>query len=77
MADGHRGGIVDDMRTTASPVTDRPSCKGCGDRIGVYEPICQVTAAGTEATSLLRLSGEPVGEVWHMSCAEAAGVAAT
>jgi hypothetical protein len=63
----------------ASPpaaVTDRPTCAGCGDRIGVYEPVCHLTETGPESTSLLRLSGEPVGQLWHMPCAEAAGVAA-
>ena len=56
--------------------TQRPSCPGCGDRIGFYEPVWHITTGGPEPTSLLRLAGEPVGTVWHMSCAEAAGVMA-
>ena len=59
---------------TPAAATGRPTCAGCGKRIGVYEPVWRITAAGPEATSLLRLRDEPVGEFWHASCAEAAGV---
>lgn len=58
--------------------TVRPTCTGCGKRIGVYEPVWHITVAGVEATSLLRLADDqPTGELWHADCAEAAGVAPT
>jgi hypothetical protein len=59
---------------TPAAVTERPTCAGCGQRIGVYEPIWHITAAGPEATSLLRLPDEPLGELWHAACDEATGI---
>jgi hypothetical protein len=58
----------------SAPVTGRPTCPGCAERIGVYEPVWHITAAGPEATSLLRLLDQPIGELWHVACAEAAGI---
>jgi hypothetical protein len=55
--------------------TGRPICPGCGERIGVYEPVWHLTDAGPEATSFLRLLDQQIGELWHVQCAEAAGVA--
>jgi hypothetical protein len=54
-----------------------PLCAGCGQRIGVYEPIWHVSgAAGAERTSWLRLAdGPPAGALWHAECAEGDGVA--
>jgi hypothetical protein len=61
---------------TPAPVTGRPTCAGCGQRIGVYEPVWHLTPEGPEATSLLRLIDQPIGELWHAACAEAAGMVA-
>ena len=52
----------------------RPLCPGCGEPVGIYEPLTRVRAgcAVPEPTSWLALdAGRPAhGEVlWHASCA--------
>ena len=59
--------------TTPPAVSGRPTCTGCGERIGVYEPIWHIHAAGAETTSLLRLTEPIPGVLWHVACADAAG----
>jgi hypothetical protein len=56
-------------------------CTGCGDRIGVYEPILRVREGTTvERTSWLGLQAEAAGEavhaLWHEACGRAAGLGA-
>jgi hypothetical protein len=51
----------------------RPVCAGCGDRVGVYEPIWLETPdGGVHHTSLLALSGEdstsPARVYYHLGC---------
>jgi hypothetical protein len=56
-------------------------CTGCGDRIGVYEPILRVCEGATaERTSWLALRAEAAEEavhaLWHEACGRAAGLGA-
>jgi hypothetical protein len=56
-------------------------CTGCGDRIGVYEPILRVREGATaERTSWLALRAESAGDavhaLWHEACGRAAGLRA-
>jgi hypothetical protein len=56
-------------------------CPGCGDRIGVYEPLLRVREGmAAERTSWLALQAEAVGEagqaLWHEPCGHAAGLGA-
>src|SRR5215207_947404 len=56
---------------------ERPVCPGCGDPIGVYEPLWRLAAeVGAEQTSWLRLPERHAGieSLWHLECAEAEGV---
>jgi hypothetical protein len=59
-----------------APHSRPPLCAGCGQRIGVYEPIWHVMgAAGAERTSWLQIAdGGPAGPLWHADCAESGGV---
>ena len=64
---------------TGTAPTRRLLCSGCGDRIGVYEPILRVREdTTTERTSWLALRPEAAGEVahalWHEACGRAAGL---
>ena len=56
----------------------RPLCPGCGERIGVYEPLWVITReAGAELTSWLQLSASATAAaaaLWHVSCAEGDGI---
>ena len=55
----------------------RPLCPGCGEPIGVYEPLWVITReAGAELTSWLQLSAsmKDVAPLWHASCAEGDGI---
>ena len=55
----------------------RPLCPGCGEPIGVYEPLWMITReAGAELTSWLQLSASTMAAVglWHASCAEGDGI---
>ena len=56
----------------------RPLCPGCGEPIGVYEPLWVITReAGAELTSWLRFSASTTTaakELWHASCAEGDGI---
>jgi hypothetical protein len=54
-----------------------PQCPGCGEPIGVYEPLLRVTAdVGAEATAWLHLPAErlQLETLWHLRCAEADGI---
>ena len=57
---------------------ERPICPGCGEPIGVYEPLWLVDARiGAEATSwldLLATGGGQTDPLWHAACAEAKGI---
>jgi hypothetical protein len=55
----------------------RPRCPGCGEPIGVYEPLWMITPeAGAEPTSWLQVSppSPAPGALWHASCAEEEGI---
>jgi hypothetical protein len=55
----------------------RPLCPGCGEPVGVYEPLWAITReAGAELTSWLQISPSPTAAValWHASCAEGHGI---
>jgi hypothetical protein len=57
--------------------TQRPLCPGCGEPIGVYEPLWQVAPErGAEQTSWLRHAASCSGldALWHAVCAETLGV---
>jgi hypothetical protein len=51
---------------------ERPRCDGCGDAVGVYEPIWLEHAGGTlRRSSILALSGEERAQArrgWHVGC---------
>ena len=55
----------------------RPLCPGCGEPVGVYEPLWMITReAGAELTSWLKLGPSlptPVA-LWHVACAEGEGI---
>jgi hypothetical protein len=60
-------------------LTGRPICAGCGDRIGVYEPVLREGAdAVADRTSWLGLHREPsvtaADRLWHEACGRAAGL---
>ena len=60
-------------------MTQLPVCPGCGDRIGVYEPVLRERAGAiADRTSLIGLgvaaadrAGDPL---WHEACGRAAGL---
>lgn len=69
------GRTLSEMSGHTSPAASgRPTCTGCGERIGVYERIWHIHPAGAETTSLLRLTEPVAGLLWHVACAEAAGL---
>jgi len=51
-----------------------PTCAGCGDRIGAYEPVWrELGEASFVATSLREVrarSAEPGGRLFHAGCLE-------
>ena len=52
----------------------RPLCAGCGEPIGVYEPLWLVDPPlGARRTNWLQLKNHS-GELWHAVCAESGGV---
>jgi hypothetical protein len=56
---------------------ERPVCPGCGEPIGVYEPLWRIAAdVGAERTAWLRLPAQraPIESLLHVTCAEAEGV---
>ena len=57
---------------------DRPTCPGCGEPIGVYEPLWRVhPLLGAQPTSWMGLGpGAPSSSeaLWHAACAEADGI---
>jgi hypothetical protein len=57
---------------------EQPVCVGCGEPIGVYEPLWRVDPRlGAEPTSWLRLpesASTGIESLWHATCAEAEGV---
>jgi hypothetical protein len=64
---------------TSDSVTARPTCAGCGDRIGVYEPVLrEAPDAAADRTSWLGLRLEAAGtttdRLWHEACGRAAGL---
>jgi hypothetical protein len=65
--------------STGEAPTRHIVCTGCGDRIGVYEPILRVREGTTaERTSWLALRAEAAEEamhpLWHEACGRAAGL---
>ena len=71
---------MEGSETPEAPTRHR-LCPGCGDRIGVYEPILRVREGTTpERTSWLALQPETVGDavhaLWHEACGQAAGLGA-
>ena len=66
---------------TGEAATRHLLCTGCGDRIGVYEPILRVREGrSAERTSWLALRSEAaeqaVHALWHEACGRAAGLGA-
>ena len=63
------------MSTAAS---DRPSCPACGKPIGAYEPVLQVAPeVGVRRTSWSEIAHavrSPLEMLWHVECAESAGL---
>jgi hypothetical protein len=59
------------------PLPERILCPGCGEPIGVYEPLWRIAPdIGAERTSWLRLGllAATIETLWHMTCAETEGV---
>ena len=68
---------VDARRMDRPRVRERASCPGCGEPIGVYEPIWRFSPeVGAERTAWLLLPHvpAPLESLWHASCAEADGI---
>jgi hypothetical protein len=62
------------MESSAPP---RPVCPGCGEPLGIYEPLWRIAPdVGAERTSWLRLATRDatLEALWHASCAEVLGV---
>lgn len=60
---------------TAPPT--RPLCPHCGEPVGTYEAVWRFAPeVGAELTSWLVLQGvvNPSDTLWHVGCAESAGV---
>jgi hypothetical protein len=60
-------------------ISQLPTCAGCGDRIGVYEPVLlERSGVIADRTSLVGLGagapGGAVGPLWHEVCGRAAGL---
>lgn len=58
-------------------IPDRPLCPGCGQPIGVYEPLWRIAPeVGAERTNWLDRAATASGIewLWHAACAEAEGV---
>lgn len=53
---------------------DHPSCAHCGERLGVYEPICAEYADSTvaEASMLTLAKDRRPTRLWHPACGSAA-----
>jgi len=61
--------------SSASP--ERPLCPGCGRPLGAYEPLWRFAPeVGAERTSWLNLGvrDATLESLWHVGCAEDAGV---
>jgi len=59
------------------PAAERPVCPGCGQPLGVYEPLWRIAPdVGAERTSWLRLGmrDATLESLWHLGCAEDVGV---
>ena len=54
----------------------RPRCPGCGEPVGVYEPLWAITReAGAELTSWLEVNATATAvALWHAACAEGDGI---
>ena len=60
-------------------IAQLPTCAGCGDRIGVYEPVLRERSGViADRTSLAGLGegspGGAGGALWHEVCGRAAGL---
>ena len=67
----------DSSQMSAHAAPDRPTCPHCSEPIGVYEPVWRFAPhLGAERTSLLnvRASLRPLDSLWHVACAEVAGI---
>ena len=59
------------------PAPERQVCPGCGEPLGIYEPLCRIAPdVGAERTSWLRLGmrDATLESLWHLGCAEDLGV---
>ena len=69
--------LAPDTPPTRTDPPTRPLCPHCGEAVGTYEAVWRFAPeVGAELTSWLVLQGvvSPSDTLWHLGCAETAGV---